>query len=134
MVKKRNLLIGILLTIVTFGIYVIYWLVSTKREIVELGGDVPTSWLVIIPIVNLYWLYKYMDAFAKIVKHESSGILYFILWLVFWPIVPAMIQSGLNSVVSETSTLQPANDQESASQEATSQEPVQTSSENQNNQ
>jgi len=53
MVKHRNILLVYLFSIITFGIYAIYWLVSTKNDINSLGAKIPTAWLIIIPIANM---------------------------------------------------------------------------------
>ena len=59
MVKHRNIFLVYLFSIITFGIYALYWMVSTKNEINSLGAKIPTAWLLIVPIANLYWIYKY---------------------------------------------------------------------------
>ena len=53
-IKKRNILLVYLFSFITFGIYAIYWLVKTKEEIKGLGAEIPTGWLIILPIGNLY--------------------------------------------------------------------------------
>jgi heme/copper-type cytochrome/quinol oxidase subunit 4 len=64
MIKKRNILAVYLFAIITLGIYLIYWLVQTKKEMNSLGASIPTAWLLIIPIANLYWMWKYCEGFA----------------------------------------------------------------------
>lgn len=97
-VKKRNIVAIYLLTIVTLGIYAIYWLVQTKKEMKEMGAEIPTAWLIIIPIANLYWLYKYSDAFAQKVKKDNNTILWFILWVFVGFVMPAITQMELNKL------------------------------------
>ncbi|MCR4323931.1 MAG: DUF4234 domain-containing protein [Nanoarchaeota archaeon] len=53
-IKRRNIVLIYIFSIITFGIYGIYWIVSTKNDINSLGGEIPTGWLLIIPIANLY--------------------------------------------------------------------------------
>ena len=43
--QKRSPISVILLTIVTLGIYGIYWQVKTKGEMNALGADIPTALL-----------------------------------------------------------------------------------------
>ena len=62
-IKHRNVVLVYLFSIITLGIYTIYWVVSTKNDINSVGGDVPTGWLLIIPIANLYWIYNYSVQF-----------------------------------------------------------------------
>ncbi|MCK5040016.1 MAG: DUF4234 domain-containing protein [Candidatus Aenigmarchaeota archaeon] len=98
MVKKRNILVVYLLTIVTFGLYGIYWTISTKTEMNELGAEIPTAWLMIIPIVNLYWLYKYCEGFATKVKKDNNTVLWFVVYLFIGIVMPFIIQSELNKL------------------------------------
>lgn len=87
-----------LLTIITFGIYGIYWEVKTKEEINSLGADIPTAWLLIIPIANIYWLYKYAEGYSNVVKKDTNGILWFIVFWLITIIMPAIVQSDLNKI------------------------------------
>ncbi len=79
MVKHRNIFLVYLFSIITLGIYTIYWFVSTKNEMNEKGATIPTGWLIIIPIANLYWLYKYCEGFAIVIKKDNNALLWFIL-------------------------------------------------------
>jgi len=98
MVKKRNIVLVYLLTIITFGIYGIYWMVSTKNEMNSLGAKIPTAWLIIIPIANLFWIYKYCEGFAGTVKKDNNSLLWFILYILVGIIMPAIVQSELNKL------------------------------------
>jgi hypothetical protein len=98
--KNRSIAVVYILGIITLGIYFIYWIVSTKGEIKNMGADIPTAWLLIIPIANLYFYYKYCEGFAKFVKKDNNGLLYFIVFALIGIIMPAIIQSGLNDVAS----------------------------------
>jgi len=44
----------IVLSLLTLGIYVLVWFVKTKREMNTKGAEIPTAWLIIIPIINIY--------------------------------------------------------------------------------
>ncbi len=70
---KRDLLQTILLTIVTFGFYSIYWSVVTKRELNRAGGNVPNAFLIVVPFVNLYFWYRYAQAYTKIVLRNNDS-------------------------------------------------------------
>jgi hypothetical protein len=98
MIKRRDILAIYVLSIITFGIYAIYWLVQTKKEMNGLGATIPTAWLLIIPIANLYWMYKYCEAFATYVKKDNNAILWFILYVLIGIIMPAIVQSELNKL------------------------------------
>ncbi len=98
MVKHRNILLVYLFSIITFGIYAIYWLVSTKNDINSLGAKIPTAWLIIIPRANLYWIYKYCEGFAENVKKDNNTLLWFIVSILVGIIMPAIVQSELNKI------------------------------------
>ncbi|MBU5678297.1 MAG: DUF4234 domain-containing protein [Candidatus Aenigmatarchaeota archaeon] len=96
-IEKRNIVLIYLLGIVTLGIYFIYWLWKTKNELNELGAEIPTAWLIIIPFANIYWLYKYSEGFAKVTKKESH-LIWFIVFLLVGIVMPAIVQSELNKI------------------------------------
>lgn len=82
--------------IITFGIYALYWLVKTKGEINSMGGSIPTAWLLIVPIANIWWAWRYCEDFGIYVKKDNNGILWFVLYVLVGFIMPAIIQSELN--------------------------------------
>lgn len=96
MVKYRNIFLVYLFSIITFGIYAVYWAVSTKNEINSLGAKIPTAWLIIVPIANLYWVYRYCEGFATKVKKDNNTILWFILCILVGIVMPAIVQFELN--------------------------------------
>ena len=101
MVRSRNIFLIYFLSIITFGIYGLYWVVSTKKELNSLGASIPTAWLLIIPIANLYWIYKYCEGFAEYAKKDNNTILWFILYLLVSIIMPAIVQSELNKIAKQ---------------------------------
>ena len=60
-----------------------------------------TTILLIIPIVHFYWFYKYAEAFSKYVKKDENTILWFVLGVVFWPVLLIIAQSELNKIATE---------------------------------
>ena len=96
MVEQRNPWLWLVHSFVTFGIGYLYWIIKTKTEINNLGAKIPTAWLLIIPIVNLYWMYKYAEGFVGFVKKGESAILWFILFALFGPIALLLVQMELN--------------------------------------
>lgn len=91
--KVRNLLEMIVGTVCTLHLYLLYWAVSTKRELVRAGGRIPNAFLIIIPILNFYFWYKYVQSYLKIVRGKSSTsdtIVYFLV-ACFGPYLPAAI-------------------------------------------
>ncbi len=108
MIKQRNIFLVYLFSFITFGIYALYWTVSTKGEMNRLGASIPTAWLLIIPIANIYWTYKYCEGFAVHVKKDNNTILWFVLYLFVGIIMPAIIQSELNKLASPATPSTPA--------------------------
>ena len=97
-IKQRSPIGIILLSIITFGIYGIFWTVKTKEEINSVGGQIPTAWLLIIPFVNIYFWYKYAEDFSVNVKKDNSPILWFLLFVVISPVAMILVQIELNKM------------------------------------
>ena len=95
-ITKRNPILVLLFSFVTFGIYFFYWLIKTKDEINELGADIPTGWFLIIPLVNIYWFYEYAKGFSeKVVKDKNAPMWFLILFFLGWLAAP-IFQHELN--------------------------------------
>ncbi len=97
-IKKRNPAAVIIFSIITLGIYAIYWIVKTKEEIKSLGADIPTAWLIIIPIANLYFMYKYAEGFSVYVKKDNNAIVWFLLYFFVGPLFVILVQIELNKL------------------------------------
>jgi hypothetical protein len=95
---KRSVVAVILLTIVTFGIYALVWMVKTKGEMVKLGAEIPTAWLLIVPIASIYWSWKFAGGVEHVTRGKQSQVMAFILMFVLGVIGMAIIQSELNKV------------------------------------
>ena len=97
-IKYKNPLVVYLLWVCTFGIYGLVWIVKSKRDLVALGAEIPTSWLLLIPLANLYWNYKWIAGYCH-VNQKGSPILLFLGSMIFFPIalaLPYLIQSAIN--------------------------------------
>ena len=100
---KRSAALVALFTLFTVGIYQIYWYVVTKGEMVERGADIPTAWLLIIPIANIYWIWKWSQGVEHVTRSASSTVATFCLifvlsFLGLGFVATAIIQSLFNSV------------------------------------
>ena len=95
---ERNPVVVALLSIITFGIYTLVWLVMTKREMCARGADIPTAWLVIVPLVNIWWLWKYSEGVEKITKSSMQAALSFILLFLVEFIGIAIVQYEFNKL------------------------------------
>lgn len=96
---KRSVLGVVILALFTFGIYPIIWYVSIGREMRREGADVPTAWLMIVPIANIYWLWKWSCGVEYVTGKELSGAGAFLLLFLLNVIGMAIVQSALNEAV-----------------------------------
>lgn len=72
--KKRNPIAVILFSIITLGIYAIVWFVKTKLEMNRQGAKIPTAWLIIIPIINIWWVWKYCEGVEEVTSSKMSAV------------------------------------------------------------
>jgi hypothetical protein len=107
--QNRSPIAVALLPFVTLGIYSIYWEVKTKDEMVALGADIPTAWLLIVPIVNIWWLWKYCQGVEKVTSGQMNGVLAFILIYLIGCIGGAIIQDSFNHVAASPTVTPTAN-------------------------
>ena len=96
--KNRSIAAVLLLPLVTFGIYSIYWQVSTKQEMNARGANIPTAWLLIVPFVNIWWLWKHSEAVEQVTAGKMQGVLAFVLQWFLGIIGQAIIQDSFNKV------------------------------------
>lgn len=112
-ISKRNIAVCIILSIITCGIYSIYWFIVLTDEAKQIAGDVSgTSGgvsfllsLITCNIYGLYWAYKQGEKldYSKSVRNipnGSSNILYLILeFLGCNIIVLALMQDSINKIL-----------------------------------
>ena len=105
-IKQRNIVTCILLSLVTCGIYGIYWLVMMAKEAVSVKDPMDNGILEIVLMLFLPFLGFFLaekkfaeGCAAKGVPHSDNSILYLILGLVGLGIVSAcMMQNDLNKL------------------------------------
>ncbi len=97
--KKRSVASVIILTIVTFGFYGLVWSVKTKNEMNKLGASIPTAWLLIVPVANIYWLWKYSEGVEIVTKEKLSTIMTFVLFWLVGIVGMAIVQSEFNKTI-----------------------------------
>jgi hypothetical protein len=65
------------------------------------GAKIPTAWLILIPIVNIWWVWKFSEGVDHTTKGGlSAGVTFLLLWLLSL-IGVAIVQSALNKVARE---------------------------------
>ena len=112
-INKRSIVVCILLSIITFGIYGIYWLYllvkntrSIQKNTTSCTGEMLC--LIFVPFYSLYWWYtrgeKVKQEFSQHnYASTGNGIVYLILAIFGLSIVSmAIMQSDFNSLKSET--------------------------------
>jgi|GEM_PF-356322 len=96
--KQRSPAAVFLLSLITFGIYALVWEVKTKGELNRMGADIPTAWLLIVPLGNLYWIWKYCVGVEKVSNGQISAVLALILMLLLSIVGFAILQSEFNKL------------------------------------
>lgn len=95
---KRNPFVVFVLFFVTFGIYGIVWYAKTAGEMRTRGADIPHWILLFIPLVNLFYVWKWSAGVEKVTAGGMGGALMFLLILFLGPIGMAVAQSKFNAV------------------------------------
>ena len=113
MIQKRSIATCIILTIITCGIYGLYWFVVLADDTNRLledpqnqtsGGTALLLSIITCNIYGLYWMYKQGEKIDRIKTSRgmysgNSGILYLILSLVGFSIISyALMQDELNKL------------------------------------
>lgn len=116
-IKERNIVVCILLSVITCGIYGIVWFVSMTDDMRYASGDQKLSGgmaflltLVTCGIYGYYWAYKMGKATAvakanRGMGNDDNSVLYLILQLLGLGIVNyCLIQSDLNKMATPVQT------------------------------
>lgn len=89
--RKHNPVLWFLLAFTVIGYYV--WLVRTKEDMNTRGADIPTAWIILIPLVgSLYFYWRWSKGIELVSRGEMSAIVSMIM-LVLIPLygtVPVM--------------------------------------------
>ena len=65
---------------------------------VSLGAEIPTSWLIIVPIVSFYWLWKWAQGVEKVTNGAWGAVPAFLLCLFIWPVGAFLTQLQFNKL------------------------------------
>ncbi|MBN7774513.1 DUF4234 domain-containing protein [Clostridium aminobutyricum] len=108
--REKNIALCILFTIITFGIYGLYWIICLTNDSLELSSERGTNggWVLIFTIITLgiyglYWSYIMGDRIYRLrQKHglaggSANGALYLIFCLIGFSIIAlALMQNEIN--------------------------------------
>ena len=95
---RRNPIMVVLLPILTLGIYYLVWYVTTKNEMNTRGANIPTAWLLVIPIANFFWIWEFSKGVELVTNKGMGAGAAFVLLLFLGTIGGAIVQSNLNKV------------------------------------
>ena len=108
-IKERNIALCIIFSIITCGIYYLYWMAVETNEMNELLGDTNDTsgaMAVVLSIVTcgiykFYWEYKMGEKVDRLKGVQSNtGLVYLIICLIGWDIVDmCLIQDTINKAV-----------------------------------
>lgn len=105
-IKERNIVTAIILSVVTCGIYGIYWLICLAREAVSVkdpadSGILEIVLMIFLPFIGFFLAEQKLaqGCAEKGIAHNDNAIIYLILGLVGLGIVSAcMMQNDLNKI------------------------------------
>jgi len=107
-VKNRSPIAVLLLPIFTFGIYQVVWYVKTKNEMNSLGATIPTAWLLIVPIVSIWWLWEFSGGVEKVTNNGMGRGVSFVMIFLLGGIGAAVAQNAFNKSSASVKQLQNA--------------------------
>ena len=86
-----------ILSIITFGIYGILWLRACKHEMnAKYNAGIPTTFLLIVPIANLFYMWKWAGGAEKANGGKYSQVIAFLLFFVPFAFGIFLHQSAFN--------------------------------------
>lgn len=112
-ITKKNIALSIVLSMVTCGIYSLYWLYTLTEETKLLSGDnsMPSGVMVIIfnlvtcGVYGSYWAYKQGELLenalvSRGIRASNQGVMFLILCAVgMGPVAYAIMQDHINKMV-----------------------------------
>lgn len=95
-------------------VYVYYWLISTARVLRRSTNDgVPNALLLIVPLANLWWMWRYSQAAETYTQGKQQSALIFILIAALGSIGMGILQDTYNKMSVDSTALKHP-DQQSA--------------------
>lgn len=101
-IRRRNPLLIIILSALTFGIYFFYWYLSTTNELRKATDCAPDPLLMLLfflPFLNIFFFYyygwKYSRAIHQLTGYDVMSLL--AAWIFFPPVAIYLSQKELNT-------------------------------------
>ena len=92
--KERNLPVVFVLSIVTVGLYMIYWMYQTRRELLSSGArDIPSIFWLLAPLLSTFVIFTlYVISYGSTEASPSAGVgaLLFTLGLISMIAIPIL--------------------------------------------
>jgi hypothetical protein len=103
--KRRSPAAPLLLPVITLGIYTLVWNVKTKNEMnATISSRIPTAWLLIVPIANIFWLVAYARGSREFTGTGSTAGTFWLL-AILGTIGEAILQARFNRAIAGASTI-----------------------------
>jgi len=93
---RRSVIHVVLLCMFTGGIYTLLWLLSTKEDMNRNDEDLPTAWLLLVPIANIWWLWEWAGAIARYTRGRQPQSHAFWFTFLLHPLGIALTQQAIN--------------------------------------
>lgn len=93
--KEGSLGLQVGLSIITGGLYWLYWFYSTASQLDDGTNQDLMPILAIIPFINILLMWQLSNAAEAVT--DQSGVVLFVLFLFFPPLAWYWVQSGINS-------------------------------------
>jgi len=96
--KHRDPILVVLFSLITFGISGLVWFVQTKNEMNKKGANIPTAWLLVIPLIEYIWFWKFSEGVEGVTNRRMGAGTAFLLLVLLGVIGMAIIQAEFNKV------------------------------------
>ena len=69
------------------------------------GADIPTGWLLIVPIASIYWMWKWSEGVEHVTRGKMSAGVSFLLIFLLPLIGSAILQATFNDTLDDQDRL-----------------------------
>ena len=96
--KKRNPALVLVFSILTIGVYAIYWFTSTRSEMMATGSTIPPPWHIVVPFKNVIYLSKWCEGVERVTKGAMTTPQAMMMIIFLGPIGIMKIQQKFNEI------------------------------------